>query len=310
MGTHVHFSIDAERTPAGKMSIQRINRLLLREDFRRWPIRALARRLIWRLRWLSAGDRWQLRLANGMDISAPRCGAGALIYYQGCTEPETARFIERFLKPGMTFFDVGAHIGEYALLGSQRVGPAGAVHAFEPQPDTCDVLRGNVAQNRLTNVIVHCLAVGASDCRVDFDVCMEPSHSSIHSGSGGSDERAVLRTISVPQRTLDSYCAAQGACPQLIKVDVEGAEASVLQGARALLAKSPQESPVWVLEYAPENYARLGHTLTEVIKLLRSHRYGLQELDPDGDAVPVSPSACKWDHTVNLVASKRSLKSG
>ena len=57
---------------------------------------------------------------------APKGGAGALIYYQGYSEPETARFLTAFLKPGMTFWDVGAHIGEYSLLAARCVGGAGS----------------------------------------------------------------------------------------------------------------------------------------------------------------------------------------
>jgi len=61
-------------------------------------------------------------MSQGLRIRVPHGGAGALIYYQGFSEPQTARFVMRFLRPGMTFIDIGAHVGEYTLLAAQAVG--------------------------------------------------------------------------------------------------------------------------------------------------------------------------------------------
>src|SRR6266566_3930390 len=72
-------------------------------------------------------------------------GVSAALYQYGFFETGLTRMVVNYLKPGMTFFDVGAHYGYFTLLGSQLVGGAGQVHSFEPTPATFEVLRGNTA---------------------------------------------------------------------------------------------------------------------------------------------------------------------
>src|SRR5205823_143519 len=93
------------------------------------------------------------RLANGMDIEIDALDTiGKHILKTGCYEHDTFHFLCRILRPGMVFLDIGANIGQYTLLASQRVGPVGDVHAFEPHPTLFDVLVRNVDRNRCRNV--------------------------------------------------------------------------------------------------------------------------------------------------------------
>lgn len=289
------------------MVASKIKRLLDREDFRQRPVRAISRRVIWRLRSYSSNRLWQLPLQNGLTVFAPHSGAGALIYYQGCTEPETGRFLDRFLRPGMTFIDIGAHIGEYTLQASLRVGPSGAVHAFEPQPDTFEILGKNVEFNRLANVTIQSLAMAESDGFVEFSVCAEPTLSSIRPTGSGDTGRGVKQTITVPKSQLDTYCTQTGCAPDLIKVDVEGAELNVLQGARNLLSKARETAPVWILEYTPHTYSRFGYSSTDVLDFLQQHGYILHGFDTRGNLLPLQPDEDRWGRSQNLVASKKPL---
>src|SRR4051794_7361879 len=86
-----------------------LNRLFHRPDFQQNPARALLKRFSWRLRWTFKSEPWVLPLGPELEIEAPKGGAGALIYYLGYSEPEVASLIQRILRPGMTFWDVGAH---------------------------------------------------------------------------------------------------------------------------------------------------------------------------------------------------------
>src|SRR2546425_89628 len=114
---------------------QRILTLLRRVDLRRNPLRAIHRRIAWRLRWkLVPNKLWLVRAHGSFPLLMTRSGAGALIYYQGASEPETANFIKCTLKPGMVFVDVGAHIGEYTILAAELVRPAGGGHPRVPHP--------------------------------------------------------------------------------------------------------------------------------------------------------------------------------
>jgi hypothetical protein len=78
----------------------------------------------------------------------------------GCFETSELAFVERFLRPGMTVLDLGAHHGLYTLLASKRVGKQGRVISFEPSPRERRALRLHVAINRCWNVEIQGAALG------------------------------------------------------------------------------------------------------------------------------------------------------
>src|ERR1043165_1048267 len=90
--------------------------------------------------WRRAGPFWGVEV----HVVFPEGMSMALYRYQ-FFERGLTQYLLDLLKPGMVFFDVGAHFGYYSLLASRLVGGEGAVHAFEPTPSTFDVLRRNHA---------------------------------------------------------------------------------------------------------------------------------------------------------------------
>ena len=145
----------------------------------------------------------------------------------GTYEREQTRLFERHLRPGATVLDVGAHVGYYTLLSSVLVGEAGRVHSFEPNPVNAEFLRRHVRINRLSNVRVEQAAVAerAGTARFDFGT---------GSGTGRLADAGALEVRTV---RLDDYCAEHGLAPSAMKIDVEGAELSVLAGGRETLAR-------------------------------------------------------------------------
>ena len=145
----------------------------------------------------------------------------------GTYEREQTALFERLLRPGHTVLDVGANVGYYTLLASVLVGDAGRVHAFEPEPRNAGFLRRHAAINRRGNVRVEQAAVSdrAGTARFDF-------------GSGsGTGHLADAGALEVRTLRLDDYCAEHGLAPDALKIDVEGAEVSVLEGARQTLER-------------------------------------------------------------------------
>jgi FkbM family methyltransferase len=150
-------------------------------------------------------------------------------YWTGAYELEVQRALVRFLRPGMTFWDVGAHAGFMTLLASRLVGAGGRVHAFEPAERSRARLRAALRANDTSNVIVHDVAVGATS-----------GTATLYSHGTSSMWTTVAElgdapVVDVTARTLDDLADELGT-PDLIKVDVEGAETDVLCGARRLLA--------------------------------------------------------------------------
>jgi FkbM family methyltransferase len=276
-----------------------IERLRARPDFRRHPLRALWRRLWWRVRWRLDRRPWMVAWHDGLRIALPRSGPAALIYYQGLSEPDTADLLRALLGPGMVFVDVGAHIGEYTLLGARRVGDTGEVHAFEPDPRAHAVLVENVRLNRLSRVVTRPWAVSEAEGEAELRLHAEPALSALATplspvGPAGESRR-------VPRVTLDGYIGERRL--DVVKIDVEGAEMLVVRGARRLLARPAAEAPVLVFECAGHNYARFGYAPADLFRLLAGHGYSVCRYDSPGGLrlLDGEPAA---GVTLNLVAAK------
>lgn len=282
----------------------KISRLRGRRDFQRNPVTAVRRRLWWRLRWAVSDQPWHLSLRDDIEMVAPKVGPGALIYYQGYSEPETARFLMAFLKSGMTFWDVGAHIGEYSLVAARCVGGAGQVHGFEPQPKIFEFLQRNAASNGLSNVTAHCLAVSDRAGFAEFSLHPEPSMAFLNP-SGFVDP--ALPKISVITTSLDEFWKSSGRLPNMVKVDVEGAERSVLAGAVSLLRLPPDSAPVWIMECDDRNCSRFGYLATDLLDIFSNHGFETKWIMWDGTLEATSSFAARPDAR-NILAVKRSLQ--
>ena len=138
-------------------------------------------------------------------------------------------------RPGQVVVDVGAHIGLYTLKSAKDVGPNGRVISVEPDPQSFRILKDNIAQNHLDNVIVVNAALSDVSGQKQFFACTDPSLSGFE-----LQPDALLREVTVVRAmTLDELLRSCGISQvDWIKIDVEGAETKVLQGGRCLLENS------------------------------------------------------------------------
>jgi FkbM family methyltransferase len=281
-----------------------IDRLWDRPDFQRNPVHALGRRVLWRARWAYSSEPWRLSVPDGGKILVPKGGAGALIYYLGYSEPETARFLMSFLRAGMVFWDVGAHIGEFSLLASRQIGEKGRVDAFEPNPELSGLIYCTIEANRLTNVTVHTNAVTDRNGVAEFVIDSEPAISHMRAPK---EEAPAKSTIAVSTLPLGDFHLQCGYRPHLVKIDVEGAEKMVLQGAQSLLQLPPEAAPVWVTEFAPENCARYHYHPDELLNEFSRHGYKSFWLTASG-LVDVQPGNPPVRDCLNFVSTKNELR--
>lgn len=171
-------------------------------------------------------------------------------------------------------FDVGGHIGLVTLPMSRAVAAGGRVFTFEPAAANARVLRRHVADNQLDNVEVIETLVGARDD--DHVVFFEDDSPSGMNGLAikGSVER-YARTEH-RQVSIDSFCAARGLSPEVIKIDVEGAETFVLQGAQETLRRC---RPKVFLSVHPAHLKLLGSSAEELLALIEASGYACREID-------------------------------
>lgn len=169
-------------------------------------------------------------LAQGLWLHLnPRTGRN---YFEGRGELEVQAALQKHLKPGMTFYDVGANIGFFALVAARLVGKEGRVVAFEADPEVAARLREHAARNDFDRIKVEQLAVWSKPRAVFFertDPAASPDRGLGHVVSSGASN-----TIQVNAVSLDDYIGTERS-PDFVKCDVEGAEVEVFLGARRLL---------------------------------------------------------------------------
>lgn len=199
----------------------------------------------------------------------------------------------RAIRPGMTVFDIGANVGDYTRLFSVLVGPRGAVHAFEPIPQTHDILTRAVSDR--ANVRVHHVAVGDGAATRDMTVVAGDFGQASLAPQDHSDEPAAAsrETFQVRVVTLDDFMASSSIPPpDLIKIDVEGAERMVLDGARALIA---EHRPVLFFEVFGEWTRRFGYAPLDLLREVEALGYPeCYLLGPTLRRLPVSSAMAAW----------------
>jgi len=248
---------------------------------------AWLRRSIWRLAQSGGYDGpvttgWYL----GMRFNHHLLGdMSQCTYVDGRYEPNEMHAISKLIGPGMTVVDVGANAGVFTLEAAKLVGAQGSVHAFEPSPRDRERLLANVSLNALANVHVHAEALGRATGKAVLAVSGSdhPGHNTIGGFSYAADARAY--SVEVDVTSLDDFAAAQRLTRlDLLKIDVEGSETAVLQGARESLRRF---RPAVVVEAYDPSLRQLGTSASELLQLLRDSGYELRVFGPSGRPEPL-----------------------
>jgi len=177
----------------------------------------------------------------------------------GAVEPKVQNVLRERLAAGATFYDVGANIGFFSLLGARLVGPSGRVVAFEVDPENASRLREHAERNAFSWLNVEETAAWSKSGAVSFARC-DPAMSPDR-GLGSVVGSDGIGTISVKATSLDDY-AQRFPAPDVIKCDVEGSEIEVFRGAQRVLT---DKRPIIVCEvHSEENRLALIESFSQV----------------------------------------------
>ena len=204
----------------------------------------------------------------------------ARLYLLGKTlaEPRERRFLQEQVEPGMVVFDVGANVGFYTLLLADRVGPAGRVHAFEPDPLSFEILKRRAAG--LANIVLNQTALGDRAGTITlYTNRSNRADNRVHPSLGAEAAEAV-EVLLTP---LDDYCAAHGIDRlDAVKMDIQGAEVAALEGFRKTIDRL---KPRWMLiELSPEHLRGAGTTPEAFWGILGELGYEPWGFGEDGEA--------------------------
>lgn len=169
-------------------------------------------------------------------------------------------------------FDVGAHIGLYALSASRVVSPEGKVYAFEPASANQVYLRRHLAYNGIRNVEI-CPHLLGADFQESVEFFESRAVDAMNSVVLVKDPRQYAK-VAKRQTTLDAFCLERKTSPEVVKIDVEGSELNVLRGARDLLKR---RRAVLILSVHPSRLEKMGQSSAQLMDFLREFGYAPYE---------------------------------
>jgi FkbM family methyltransferase len=211
------------------------------------------------------------------------------VYFYGhYHERYEADLVQRLLNADEVFWDVGANVGYFTLVAATVLNHRGRVVAFEPGKNAYARLTENIALNAHRNIQTFPVAVtdreGEAMLHLAGDIA--DSSASLYPVAPGQSGQEVCRTVA-----LDQVLRSEGLRPpDLIKLDAEGAELAVLEGARELLADSP---PLWLMEMEEKNLRAAGTSKAAVAQCLSAYGYRAAHL-----------AKGRWYATADLAAVK------
>ena len=189
-------------------------------------------------------------------------------------ESHVRTWLTKQLKPGHVFFDVGAHHGWDSMWTLPLVGKEGKVVSFEPSPANLAILEWHRKQNNFSEWLIVSKAVSEVDAEAEEFSLVDNGDSPMNSLTSGAPGTLLMngrdiRKTSVRTITLDTFCRESELRPNLVKIDVEGAELLVLRGASQLLRDS---CPTIILAVHPY-WLPSGQSTQQIFELLSTYGY-------------------------------------
>jgi FkbM family methyltransferase len=203
------------------------------------------------------------RVINGTDVIrvTPQYRFVAENY-----EPDVWKLVMNEVRIGDIVVDVGSNVGLYAIALAKRVGNTGKVHAFEPDPENFQALNRHCSLNQVNpRVVLYEVAVAGTDGRVRFEAGLG-SESHIGGGACGSEVEAVCLDSVFPANHID-----------ILKIDVEGFEVEVLQGASELLSDRARGPRIIYVEVHPFAWPEVRRTSVSLLGLLGDFGYRVED---------------------------------
>ncbi|NUH36282.1 FkbM family methyltransferase [Streptomyces samsunensis] len=200
------------------------------------------------------------------------------LYLFGVWEPHMTRWLQRRLKPGDVFVDVGANIGYYSVLASRLVGGSGKVVAVEASPTFLRLLQRHARRNGCANIRTVNAAVSDREELLTFILA---SSRNMGANSVVPYDGPAESTFEIAARPLpDLLTEDEITRARVIKVDVEGAEGGVVRGLVPLLDRLRPDAELTV-EVTPQRMAELGDSVEELLAALTGHGFHVYRLTND-----------------------------
>jgi FkbM family methyltransferase len=265
--------------------------------------RLILRRMIWEsARRLSQTFQIQVHWINDLSIEV-NLGDDLswCLFVTGAYEPNEFAFLGTVLRDGMCFVDVGANHGLYSVFAASQVGPAGSVIALEPSHRELERLRANVDRNQLAGVEVFEIAAHSvsGTARLRIAEREHPGHNTLGEFAYAIEE-SHLETV----RTEPLDAVLKNRRVDFIKIDVEGAEMSVLEGALGSIERC---RPMLLVEVVDAALQGQGRSSKDVLGQLQQLGYELWRFGHTGRPEPLDPGSVASENVLAVHRSRDDL---
>jgi len=260
------------------------------------------RRILWELLKTPCVIKWfdglRIYVYPGNEISAA-------VFLTGLYEPNEFFWLDKALEPGDTFIDIGANMGLYSLFAARKVGPSGLVVAIEPSSRDFERLRSHVELNGLTNVYL--LQIAASNHKGEARLLVACDKRAGHNTLGYFGYHRVFpKTIEIVRlERVDEIVQLMGLQKvDFLKLDVEGAEFHVLEGAQDTLRIF---RPTILLELSDRTLRHQGCHSGQIWDLLVQEGYHIYRFS-EQLGLPVLAERKAYFDSENVIAVHKTLK--
>lgn len=220
-----------------------------------------------------------------MMVDTNDVGLSSHLLLDGYWEMWLTELLSEIVQPGMTVVDVGANLGYFTLLMADLVGPAGHVHAFEPNVDLARRMSQSLAINGFESIAtVHEQAL--SDAENDVLLVVptdEPKNGHLLPGDHPVSGDQTVESRPMQTRRLDSYAALLNA--DIIKIDADTSELAIWHGMSGIL--QTQRPLTIVLEFAKARYADPGAFIDRIV----ADGFTLAEITLEAGIQPITREA-------------------
>lgn len=247
-------------------------------------LRTVLRAIRWKCHRLMRDTPRLVPIFHGMQLKCypSSYGAGVMIATNGWPDYDEMHFIQRYLRPGDAFVDIGTNIGIFTLFSSGIVGPSGYVLGLEANRRSFDRLIENIQLNDLNNIVdARCEAVGPENGTIRFLKGRDLTNRIVTDAEQG---KAGVEFDEVPCVRIDSLLSQRNFA--MGKIDIEGAEPMAFRGAtQALQIGNP---PVWMMELKSHLLTRFDSSPEKVRDMLLEFDYRLATYDANQNRLTFS----------------------
>jgi len=238
---------------------------------------------------------------DGFIVGVPSAEWRVVAYHRhrGNMEPGLTKHFRSLLREGMTVVDAGANLGLYTLHAARLVGTTGRVHSIEPSPRTWKLLKDNIQINSLMESgIVQTHQVALSNCIGEASLAIyndKSGHNTLYP-YGPPDGMALVSVV-----TLDALLQNEQHV-DVVKIDVEGAEALVFEGMTEVIDRNP--AICVLMEFSPDQLAHAGTNPGHFLRKLAEDNWDIEIINDESG----TPSRVPIDQLLGVFTCNLSLR--